>query len=184
MTNLRRLWGAAAGFLLLASLTPLLSGCGYALVGRASGLPEDVQTVYMEPFENRTTRSQVEQILGIAVANELVLRQRLELVSSADEADSVLTGEITNIRLRPVTFDATGFAEEYEISIRAAMTLSRTDEDETVLWFNPEYDYRENYELNFDEADSGALFDQEIQAVEDISEEFAKSLVSDLLEAF
>ena len=45
----------ALGALIIA--TGLLSGCGYALVGRGSNIPEDIKTVYIKPLENRTQRS-------------------------------------------------------------------------------------------------------------------------------
>ena len=57
-----------------------LAGCGYALVGRGSNLPEDVREVYIAPLENRTQRSQVEQVLTRAIADEMVTRRRFAVV--------------------------------------------------------------------------------------------------------
>ena len=158
-------------------------GCGYALVGRGSNLPEDIRTIYIAPLGNRTTKAQVEQILGVAIAEEMVLRQRYDVAASEERADAVLEGSILSVRLIPVTFNEQGFAEEYEISIRAFMLLRRNDEDETVLWANPEYDFRDDYELDLVTGDVG-VFERDIQAVEDIADVFARSLVSDLLEGF
>ena len=77
--NLRRCAGALLGASFL-----LLSGCGYALVGRGSNLPADIKTVYLRPLENRTPRSQVEQALTRAIADEMVKRQRFSMVGSPD----------------------------------------------------------------------------------------------------
>lgn len=167
---------------LAAVLGISLVGCGYALVGRGSSLPEDIRSIYIAPLENRTTRAQVEQILGVAIADEMVLRQRFDVASSEEGADAVLEGSILNVRLIPVTFNEQGFAEEYEIAIRAFMLLRRTDEDETILWANPEYDFREDYELDL--AGDVGVFEREISAVEDIADVFARSLVTDLMEGF
>lgn len=168
--------------LALVAVLTTSTGCGYALVGRGSNLPEDIHAIYVAPLGNRTTTAQVEQILGVAIADEMVLRQRFDVTNSEAGADAVLEGSILGVRLIPVTFNERGFAEEYEISVRAFMLLRRTDEDKTILWANPEYDFRENYELDLG-GDTG-VFEREIQAVEDIADVFAKSLVSDLMEGF
>ena len=168
--------------LVLTALAVSSWGCGYALVGRGSNLPEDIRAVYIAPLNNRTTTAQVEQILGVAIADEMVLRQRFDVTASEAGADAVLEGSIIGVRLIPVTFNEQGFAEDYEISIRAFMVLRRTDEDKTILWANPEYDFRDNYELDLS-GDTG-VFERQVQAVEDIADVFAKSLVSDLLEGF
>jgi len=70
---------AALGLLLLT-----LTGCGYALVGRASSnVPEDVREVYIRPLENQTQRTQVEQALTRAIADEMVTRNRFSVVGAA-----------------------------------------------------------------------------------------------------
>ncbi len=170
------------GWMAVLLLLTGLSGCGYALVGRGSNLPEDIQSVYIEPLTSRSNKALVEQILGTAIAEEMVLRQRFELASNEADSDAVLEGEILSVRLTPITFGGAGFATEYEISVRAFILLRRTDEEETILWANPEYDFRENYELDL-EGDTG-IFEREVTAIEDISSKFARSLISDLLEGF
>jgi len=45
----------------VVGLAFLLSGCGYALVGRANFLPPDIETVQVPAFVNRTTRVELEQ---------------------------------------------------------------------------------------------------------------------------
>lgn len=170
---------------LLAMLVVMIvatTACGYALVGRGSNLPVDIRAIYISPLGNRTTTAQVEQILGVAIAEEMVLRQRFDVTTSEAGADAVLEGSILGVRLIPVTFNEQGFAEDFEISIRAFMLLRRTDEDKTILWANPEYDFRESYELDLG-GDTG-VFEREIQAVEDLASVFAKSLITDLMEGF
>ena len=70
--------------MLLAGLAAGLwtGGCGYSLVGRAANIPEDIRRVYVSTFENRTSRSQVEQLLTRAIVDELVTRQRFEVLTS------------------------------------------------------------------------------------------------------
>lgn len=165
-------------------LTPLVlvlvTGCGYALVGRGSNIPEDVRRVYLEPLENRTTRSQVEQFLTQAIADELVTRQRFVLAASDAEADAILEGAVVAFVVTPVTFGADGRASEYEITITAQMSFKRTGSDD-VLWSNDRYVFRENYAIDPSEA---GFFDRENVAIVDSAERFAETVVTDLLEGF
>ena len=164
-----------AALLLLATV-----GCGYGLVGRTSNLPEDVRSIFVETLENKTTRAQVDQILTVAITNEFVTRQRFEVVADRSSANAVLSGTVTNFRVRPVTFTSDGRAREYEITITAQMEFKRNGEDE-VLWANPAYLFRESYEL---ELESVSFLDTEDQALIDVAEKFAETMVIDLLEGF
>lgn len=164
----------------LATLILLTIGCGYALVGRGSNIPEDVQIMYLDPLENSTRRAQVEQILSQAIADEVVLRGRFDLSSGEEEADAVLSGEITGFQVTPVSFDNEGLAQEYEIQIGASMEFRRVGSDE-ILWRNQAYVFRENYELEEDEA---SFFDRENVAITQVAIIFAKTLLTDLMEGF
>jgi outer membrane lipopolysaccharide assembly protein LptE/RlpB len=167
---------AVLGLLLLT-----LTGCGYALVGRASSnVPADVHEVYIKPLDNRTQRSQVEQALTRAIADELVTRNRFAVVGSTEGADAELSGAVTGFDVRPVTFDATGRATQYEIIVVAQIAFKRVGSDQ-VIWSNDRYVFRESYEI---EASGTAYFDREDEAIEEAAEKFAETMVSDLLEGF
>lgn len=167
---------AALGLLLLT-----LTGCGYALVGRASSnVPADVREVYVRPLENRTQRTQVEQALTRAIANEMVTRNRFSVVGAPEGADAELSGTVVGFDVRPVTFDASGRATQYEIVVVAQMSFKRLGTD-AVIWSNDRYVFRESYEI---EATETAYFDREDEAIEEAAERFAETMVSDLLEGF
>lgn len=164
-----------------ALLAPLwTAGCGYSLVGRTSTLPEDVRNIYVEALRNTTRRSQLEQVLSRAIADEFVTRRRFEVVSSIREADGVLSGTVTGFSLRPVAFDAGGRANEYEIVISSSMRFARPNGGE-VLWQQERYSFRELYEATASEAD---FFSRQDQAIEEVAKKFAQTLVIDLLEGF
>jgi outer membrane lipopolysaccharide assembly protein LptE/RlpB len=177
MRSLRReLLSGALGTLILA-----LSGCGYALVGRGSNIPSDIRSVYLQPLENRTQRSQVEQALTRAVADELVTRQRFAVVGSEAEATAEILGAVTGFGVTPVTFDQEGRATEYEIAITAQITFKRVGQEGAVLWKSDRYTFRENYPVD---PSSAEYFDREDQAIEVASKRFAETLVTNLLEGF
>lgn len=175
MKNFSR-YAAAA----VVSAAALAAGCGYALVGRGSNLPADVKSVYLKPFDNQTARSQVEQILTRALADELVTRHRFSMVGDATQADAELSGAVQSFAVTPVTFDSQGRATEYEISIVAKVSFKRTGGD-SILWSNDRYLFRENYPVEVSET---GYFDRETLAIEQVAGKFAETMVSDLLEGF
>ncbi|MDA8016853.1 MAG: LPS assembly lipoprotein LptE [Thermoanaerobaculia bacterium] len=171
---------------LIGALACLLAGCGYSLVGRgSSNLPEDVQAVFVEPLENETQRSQVEQILTQAMIDELVTRRRFEILNSADGADAILSGKVTDFTVRPVSFDSDGLANNFEILITADMKFERPprggDTEPETIWANSRYLFRQDYPL---EEDSVEYFDRENLAIEETAEDFAQTLVTDIFEGF
>jgi outer membrane lipopolysaccharide assembly protein LptE/RlpB len=179
MTRMKRTRTLSFGA--LAALVLSLSGCGYALVGRGSNIPEDVKSVYLQPLENRTQRSQVEQSLTRALADELVTRQRFAVVGSEGEANAEIQGAVTGFGVTPVTFDASGRATEYEISITAQITFKRPGTDGAVLWKSDRYTFRETYPID---PSSATYLDLEDEAIDRASQRFAETLVTDLLEGF
>ncbi len=182
-TELFNLGTIASGLLVVAVV--MLGGCGYALAGRASNLPEDVNKIYVQTLENETSRAQVEQFLTQAISDELLTRRRFNVVNSAGEADAILQGKVLTFNVRPLTFDGDGLATNFEIAITADMKFARRPgpgEDEgEVLWSNSRYVFREDYPLEDDQA---TFFDRENIAIEETSVTFAETMVTDLLEGF
>ena len=172
-------------FWLAAVLVSTVWGCGYALVGRSSNLPEDVRDIYVRNLENSTSRAQVDQILTQAIIDEFVTRRgRFRVVNDPTEADAMLTGTVVSFAVRPVTFarqgNETGRATEYEILITSKMEFRRTDSGD-VIWQQPFYQFRSNYEIDLNAAN---YFDREILAIQEVADKFAETLVIDILEGF
>lgn len=169
----------AALSILLA--TAGLGGCGYGLIGRTSNLPEDIESIFVEPLENRTTRERIELFLTQSIVDELVTRRRFRVVRTAAEADAVLRGTLTAYIVRPVAFGPDGRATNYEITVRADMEFKRQGGDE-ILWAQDQYVFRNDFELDL--SDQGAVIDLEDPTVQLVGEQFAQTLVIDLLEGF
>lgn len=165
---------------LLAVLATTAVSCGYSLVGRGTNIPEDVRTVYISPFDNRTQRQQLDQFVTEAIADELLKRRRFNVVANVESADADLSGTVSGFGLTPITFDDQGRATEYEISITARVIFERTGSDE-VLWRNDHYLFRQTYEVD---TGVGGFLDREEEAIRDAAERFAETMVSDLLEGF
>jgi outer membrane lipopolysaccharide assembly protein LptE/RlpB len=170
--------------LLLVAMTS--SGCGYALAGRGSFLPAYIRVVGIPPLENRTTVSQVEQVLTEKVRTEFIGRGKYTVVPTATGAHAVLSASITSITLQPVGFTEQQLGSRYlfTLTMRVEFTDATTNE---VLWSNDSLTFRDEYDLSTRGStalDGAVLLDQERTAFERISTDVARTVVSAILEAF
>jgi len=167
---------------LLAAAT---SGCGYALAGRGSFLPAYIRTIGIPEFANATPYELVEQVLTERVRSEFIGRGNYTVLPETIGVDAVLTGEITGITISPASFTQEQAASRYIISVIAKLEF-RDLKTNNVLWENPALVFREEYQATqgTDGLDPNAFFGQEADALERVAQEFARSVVSGILEAF
>jgi len=156
-------------------------GCGYALVGHNVSLDSKIKTVEVPAFVNKTTRVGLEQLVTQSVADEMVARGRLKLVSNASDADAILRGSIDSFGIFPIAFNTQGRATQYQVSITANIELVDHRNEDKVIWKNDQYRFTENYQIDINSTDA---FDQETRAISEIAVRFAESLVTNLLEGF
>jgi len=160
----------------------LLSSCGYHLVGTTSFLPEEIETLRVEKFQNQTRWVDVDQRLMEALTLEWVRRRRLRLVETAGQADVVLSGIIQNLAVIPVSYDDSGRANEYQMSMQAHVQLTdvRGDEPE-ILWEDKAFSRRTSYRVDPSAED---FFDRQNLAMTVLSKDFSSALVTAVLEGF
>ena len=166
--------------LLLAALI-CLSGCGYHTAGKAVHLPQNVRSIYVPAFTNTTQAFRVGQALTAAVVQELRSRTNFQVVLSPSQpADATLNGIITYAGTTPLTYDSqTGKVSSSLLQI--GMRVSLVDRSGKILWENPSYFYRSQYELS---QDAASFFEEESPALQRIARDFAKTLVSNIVEAY
>jgi hypothetical protein len=158
------------------------SGCGYRLVGSAGGasiLPEHIRAVVVIPFDNRTTRPEIEQRVTEEVARELSKRGRYAVVTDRAAADAMLEGAITTYRTSPVQFSAQGLATRVEAVVTLQATVRELATD-AVLWSQQGLVFREQ----FDVPEGTEFFDQETLALDEIARGAAGVVVTSILEGF
>ena len=178
--RLRR--GASTAMVLATVLAILTTSCGYHTSGHAVRLPDDIHTVYVPMFENTTQTYRVEQTITAAVVQELRSRTNFHVVTTNNdgEADATLKGLINYTANSPLTYDSvTGRISSSLVTI--AMKVSLTGKTGKVLWDNPNYTYREQYQVS---RDTASFFDESNPAFQRVAREFAKSLVSNVMEAY
>lgn len=163
----------------------LTSGCGYALAGRGSFLPASIQTIGVPAFANRTPVFNLETLLTEKVRAEFIGRGKYKILPDTNGVDAVLTGEVTSATLTPVSFTAGQLASRYAFTLSARVELKDARDNKT-LWENQGLFFRQEYDAQSgtNATDPAAFFGQDVNALDRMSTDFARTIVSALLEAF
>jgi outer membrane lipopolysaccharide assembly protein LptE/RlpB len=179
MRHAHRLLGHAV---VLALLLPL-AGCGYSLAGRGSFLPESIKIIGVPTFVNDTPVYDVERRLTERVRSEFIGRGKWTVKPDATGVDALLNGEVVSITLTPAAFNE-GQASRYVLTLTAKIEFKDVKTGK-VLWSNPSMQFREEYDItNGTTPDASTFFGQDQNALDRVSLEFARAIVSAILEAF
>src|SRR6202521_6298590 len=171
-----RWWGAVCLAVLAAA-----SGCGYHTAGSAVQLPENVKTIAVPAFTNVTTTYRIEQMLTASVVREFTTRTHYHILNDPSEAaDATLRGTVVSTSASPLTYNSTtGQAASGLVVV--SMRVSLTDRGGKVLYQNPSYLFRQQYE---DSQDLASFFEEDSPVLRRLSQDFARTLVSNILEGF
>jgi outer membrane lipopolysaccharide assembly protein LptE/RlpB len=167
---------AALGLLFAVS-----GGCGYHTAGHAVQLPENVKTIAVPAFVNETSTYRIEQMLTASVVREFTTRTHYHILNNPGEtADATLRGTVVSTSSTPLTYNSsTGQAAS--VLVVVSMRVSLTDSHGKVLYQNPAYLFREQYEVS---QDLTSFFEEDSPAFRRLSQDFARTLVSNILEGF
>ena len=169
--------------LVLAAMLQL-SGCGYSLAGRGSFLPDYIRTIGVPDFTNNTSVFDIERLVTQRVRSEFIGRGKYSVVPEREGVDGLLLGEIASITLTPSAFNSQNQATRYTLIVTAKIEFRDVKADK-ILWSSPALQFREEYEsAPADGLDPSAFFGQNANALERLAQEFARSIVSAILEAF
>ena len=164
-------------------LAPLLlvGGCNYHTVDHAVHLPDTIHTLAIPSFKNYTQAYLTQAQFTQAVIREMVSRTSYRVVAGDDaNADATLHGAITRFDISPLTYDnTTGQTSSYLVTITAQLSL--TDRQGRVLWQNPAYLFREQYEQTQDLA---SFIQEDSAATRRLAADFASAAVADIVESY
>ena len=167
-------------FVTLFTALVLSVGCGYHTAGKASLIPTDVKTLAIPAFINQTQTYRIDTTLTQAVVREFNTRTKYRVTSDPDGADAVLRGTVVSTQLAPMTYDSnTGRASSALVTVNLKVTL--TAKDGRVLYENPNFVFREQYQVS---RELSSFFEEEGPAVDRLSRDFARTLVSNVLEMY
>src|SRR5918994_6255212 len=171
----------------LGVLAASLAGtsCGYALAGRGSFLPEYIRVLGIPMFGNATPFQTVEQLFTQKVRLEFQSSRRYTVVPTDEGADGIVRGEITSISTNPVSLTDAQLASRYRVTVVVKIAFEDV-KAQKVLWENPSLSFSDEYDLasaGTSGADVSAFIGNERVAMERMSTDFARSVVSAILEA-
>jgi hypothetical protein len=176
MKRMIRILSAIALFCLVSSFTEC-----YKPAGRGDNLPKHIKTLAIPAFQNPSLRYKVEQRFTGAMIDEALRRARsLKIVSTAEDADAVMLGTIRNFVFRPVLIDDQGRARLFEVTIVLSMTV-RDQTRNKIIFDNQNYVFRGEYEISVDPKN---FFNEEGPATDRLARDFAKSVMTTILEGF
>ncbi len=156
------------------------AGCGYHTAGKGSQIPTEVRTIAIPAFVNQTQTYRIETTLTEAVVREFNTRTKYRIVSNPADADAVLSGTVLSTQLAPLTYDSnTGRASSGLVTV--TMKVNLKTKDGRVLYDNANYLFREQYQVS---GQVSSFFEEESPAMDRLSRDFARTLVSNVLEMY
>jgi hypothetical protein len=161
------------------------ASCGYALSGRGSFLPSYIRTLGIPMFGNTTPYQTVEQVFTQKVRLEFQSSRRYTVLPTDEGVDGVVRGSIQSISLAPVSLNAQQLASRVRFTVTVKISFEDVKAQKT-LWENPALSFSDEYELANPNGgtDVAAFIGNDRVAYDRISTDFARSVVSAILEAF
>jgi len=158
------------------------AGCGYHVAGHAGLMPKNVQTIAIPAFGNATTgRAKLSRLITADVSREFLSRTHYTIVTQPEQADAVLVGVLSNFNSSPIISDPVS-GRSTGIQVVAVLQVTLTDRHTgKTIFSRPTYEYRERYEVTLDPQ---AYFDESGTAIERLSRDIARSVVTAILENF
>jgi outer membrane lipopolysaccharide assembly protein LptE/RlpB len=96
-------------------------------------LPSYLKTIYIEDFQNQTTYAGVREEFMQDVTQAFTSDNSLQVINNQNDADLILSGDITSIRRQPVSITQTEQVQEFQmvVSIKAECLNTHTQKP---LW--------------------------------------------------
>lgn len=159
----------------------LMTGCGYHVSGRSDLLPQTIKTIAIPAFGNLTGRYRLTELMPRALTREFITRTRYQVVADENNADAVLRGDVLNYQFVPTVIDQES-GRAAGLQVQVVLQLNLVDRATgKVLYTQPSMDVRNRYEIAIDPR---AYFEESDLALERVSRDVARTVVSSILEAF
>lgn len=181
-------WNRAATGIALVALAAIaliavaLSSCGYHVAGKENLIPKSVRSIAIPPFENVTVHYKLTDVLPQDIGRELISRTKYQIISDPTQADAILRGTVINYVAFPTLIDqATGRTSGLQVIVRLGVSLTERSTGK-VIYNRPAYEAHERYEASV--TNNYQYFDESGAAVQRLSKDVARDVVSSILENF
>ena len=166
-------------FLAVAVFLGAVPGCGYRVASK-NRLSPQFRTLAVLPLENKTTTSEVEQILTRSLVRAFVEKSAYQLINDPSKADAVLRGVVSRLRASPIIFRRGTFGSTFLVTLQVQVELE-DQRSGKILYKNDGYIFREQYQINVDVEN---FFSELNPALGRVARDFASSVVTTLLESY
>jgi hypothetical protein len=168
----------AAAVLIATSL-----GCGYHLTSKGSNLPSHIKTIGVPEFQNATTRPELGERITENLREALIARGRYTIVPDArgQNVDAVLRGTVLSWTAKPVQLGEDDSDAEFVSVTLEASVVFEDKEIGRITWQQDDYKFTSEYRVV---GDPDEYFDTELDAVEEVAEDFARAVISAILQGF
>jgi len=164
------------------TLTVALAACGYHVAGQADLVPKTIHTIAIPNFTNLTTHYKLTDHLPQAIGHEFIARTHYQIVNDPEKADAVLRGSVINYIGYPILFDQqTGSASGLQVNVTMQVSLVERATGK-VIFSRPSYEMHQRYEISVTSAPQ--YFEESDEALDRLSRDVARDLVSSILENF
>jgi len=166
---------------LLAPVIAMFSACGYHVAGQADLVPKTVKTIAVPPFGNITLHYRLTDRLADAISREFLARTRYQIVTDPNQADAVLRGAVVNYFAFPtIVNQATGRPSGFQVNVTMQVSLVERATGK-VLFNRPSFEMHDRYEISIP---ATQYFDESATALDRLSTDVARDVVSAILENF
>lgn len=158
-----------------------LGGCGYHVAGQSAELPKNIHVIAVPALENKTTTYRIEQKLTAATIHEFLVKTQFRVVSDPKAGDAVLTGKVLSLETVPLLFNnQSQTATTMLLTMKCDVTLTDRESGK-VLYHNPNFLFRNEYELT---TDIPSFFQEQDPAYDRMAHDFAQRLVAAVTENY
>ena len=165
-----------------------LSGCGYTT---KSLLPSHIKTIYVENFKNsidiaeetsnrrpyRLYRPGLENDLTRTVIDRFIFDGTLKAVKTLEEADSVLSGELSEYTKEPLRYDENQEVTEYRVRVAASVKFTDKRQNKVIWQAN-------SFSGESSQRTEGSLSKSEDTAREEAVKDLARRVVEKTIEVW
>jgi len=123
----------------------LVYACGYRFAG-SGGFPDNVEKIFIEIFENRTSKAGIERVVTNQLVFEFTRQREKSLASDPVDADATLKGVIQSIRTRTISRVGTEVANQREVIMTLDLRLIK--QNGKVIWTAKGLSGRQAYDVS------------------------------------
>jgi outer membrane lipopolysaccharide assembly protein LptE/RlpB len=164
-----------APFLLCALL---VYACGYHFAG-SGGFPGDVEKIFIEIFENRTSKAGIERVVTNQLVFEFTRQREKSLANDPIDADATLKGVIQTISTRTISRVGTEVANQREVVMTLDLRLIKQSGE--VIWAAKGLSGRQAYDVSDSKLENDR---NESLAIAALSERISERIFSRLTDDF